>query len=80
MTAAKDDSAAKQKSSAKAASAESEKTTQPAKNNLPAGLTPEKLKLMLGSLGDASRMETEPTGAEEDSVRVPDPLWNPQSL
>jgi flagellar basal-body rod modification protein FlgD len=57
-----------------------EKTTQAAKNSLPAGLTPEKIKSMLGALGGASKMEEEAGPEMSEAQRVPEPLWNPQNL
>jgi flagellar basal-body rod modification protein FlgD len=63
-------------------SPEPKKTTQDAKNALPNGLSPEKIKNMLSALGPVSRKE----GGEESAAqpaegeKVPYPLWNPANL
>lgn len=61
-------------------SVDQEKNTQVEKNSLPADLDAEKIKAMLGSLGNASRMEASRESAVEAEGNLPMPLWNPGSL
>lgn len=69
----------KQNQSTQAAVGAAENSTQPAKNNLPEGLTAEKIKSMLGALGASSRMDVGPEAnpAEAEQENSPMPLWNP---
>lgn len=71
----------KQNLSSNAANQGEEKITQTQKKSLPDGLTPEKIKSMLGALGASSRMEVEPAAAEGvEEGQGAFPLWNPGNL
>lgn len=51
--------------------------TQPAKNNLPDDLSPEKIKSMLASMGMQQSAATGEETAVEEEGKPPMPLWNP---
>jgi flagellar basal-body rod modification protein FlgD len=77
----------KQNSSSQGTGAESEATAaepaslQPAKNSLPPGLTPEKIKSMLSASGIMPKAElsADNEGEMENARKIVEPLWNPAS-